>query len=207
MPAQFEKIVINQELTDDEKIAINALDVDDNTLMLALKDEKIAGPNKTLAEITTDFTNYNVKYQEGTTTTDDYGNTIASEGKFVCDDAAPSRLKHMIADKDQNDFAYFIYKISEFLTVGVEGLDPNKLNKNTNEQLVKLMTKVETAKIMTPTTGEIITETKTGTSTEKKTETPVMTTETLTDADITFDTYSGVTATEIVAAVEKLKAL
>lgn len=207
MTGQLEKITIDQELNDAEKTAIDALDIDDNTLMLALKEEKIAGPNKTLAEITTDFTNYNVKYQEGATTTDDYGNTIVSEGKFVCDDAAPSRLKNMIADKDQNDFAYFIYKISEFLTVGVEGLDPNKLNKNTNEQLVKLMTKVETAKIMTPTTGEIITETKTGTSTEKKTETPVMTTETLTDADITFDTYSGVTATEIVAAVEKLKAL
>lgn len=207
MTGQLEKITIDQELNDAEKTAIDALDIDDNTLMLALKEEKIAGPNKTLAEITTDFANYNVKYEEGTTTTDDYGNTIASEGKFVCDDVAPSRLKNMIADKDQNDFAYFIYKISEFLTVGVEGLDPNKLNKNTNEQLVKLMTKVETAKIMTPTTGEIITETKTGTSTEKKTETPVMTTETLTDADITFDTYSGVTATEIVAAVEKLKAL
>lgn len=206
MTGQLEKITIDQELNDAEKTAIDALDIDDNTLMLALKEEKIAGPNKTLAEITTDFANYNVKYEEGTTTTDDYGNTIASEGKFVCDDAAPSRLKHMIADKDQNDFAYFIYKISEFLTVGVEGLDPNKLNKNTNEQLVKLMTKVETAKIMTPT-GEIITETKTGTSTEKKTETPVMTTETLTDVDITFDTYSNVTAAEIVAAVEKLKAL
>lgn len=95
------------------------------------------------------FTTYEVKYEEGTTTTDDYGNTNTTEGKLTCKDTAPQRLKDMIADKDENDFAYFVYQISVFLGESTANISKINIDKQTKDQLTTLKTKVEIATIET----------------------------------------------------------
>ena len=65
MVGQFEKLMINQELTSEEIMAIDALkDVKSEDLKAALKTEKLAGTNESFLDMTTAFSTFNVNYKE-----------------------------------------------------------------------------------------------------------------------------------------------
>jgi len=112
----------------------------------------------------------------------------------------------MIADKDNNDFAYFLYKVSEFLNVAaVTGLETRKISKVTRDQLTGLKTEIE--KVIPPIITPGDNENK---SVDDKKNTPKdnedkLTPETLKPEEITFKLYSGVTQGEVLIAVEKLR--
>lgn len=148
---QFEKLTINNELTPQETSAIDTLkDVKTEDLKSALKTEKLAGTDQNFLDMAAAFSTYNVKYKEWKTSSDDFGNTTTSEGWLVCDENSPTRLKDMIADKDDNDFAYLLYKVSETLKVEkVKNLETKKIGKETKDQLRTLKTEIE--KVSAPT--------------------------------------------------------
>jgi len=112
----------------------------------------------------------------------------------------------MITDKDDNDFAYFLYKVSEFLNVSVVAdLETKKIGKATKDQLTGLKTEIEKAPapIIPP-------EDNKNKSVDDKKNTPKdnedkLTPETLKPEEITFKLYSGVTQGEVLIAVEKLR--
>jgi len=180
----FEAVKIDNKLeVATEKAAIDALKIDDkNTVDVfksALSTEQITlndGTKDTFSNIAKVFTTYNVTWNE-------------TDKKLICDEkdkdgnTTPARLTTLITDTDENDLAYLIYKISSVLGVETTGLLEKNLNKQTIAQLTSLKTKIEAENLNEEVENVGKLESK----------------------DIAFTLYSGVTADQVVAAVETLK--
>lgn len=149
MTGQFEKLEINQELTQDEIKAINDLKETDE-LQTALTTEKIQLQwiELTFLEMANAFSTYDVKWDE-------------EKNQLVSKEDAPKWLTGIITDKDENDFAYLIYKLSEILHVQQAGVENNKIiSVDTIVQLASLKeavlkTEVTTAPSQTPESIDI----------------------------------------------------
>jgi len=169
MTGQFEKLEINQELTQDEIKAINDLKETDE-LQTALTTEKIQLQwiELTFLEMANAFSTYDVKWDE-------------EKNQLVSKEDAPKWLTGIITDKDENDFAYLIYKLSEILHVQQAGVENNKIiSVDTIVQLASLKEAV------------------------LKTELTTAPSQTPESIDITFPLY-GVTKAQIDAAVVTLQ--
>lgn len=204
----FKDITIDKNLTPEEQEIINALEsIDISDLKKSLQEEKISWIDQTFFDAATAFTTYNVQYKEWEKSTDDWGNEIVTESWLVCDETAPQRLKDMFTDKDQNDFAYFIYKTSEFLSVGTENIEQYTLNKNTQTQLVNLQTEIEKQKLNEEVVvnEEENNESDSNENQEEEEENTEEQIETITADEIAINNLkNGVSKSDIVSAVEEL---
>lgn len=199
----FKDITIDKNLTPEEQEIINALwSIDISDLKKSLQEEKISWIDQTFFDAATAFSTYKVQYKEWEKTEDDWGNEVVTESWLVCDETAPQRLKDMLTDKDQNDFAYFIYKTSEFLSIGTENIESEKLNAATVTHLTQLKTEILKQEVVDSQKNKE----QVGESEEDIEETPeAVKVENITIDDIAITQFdNGVSKQDILSAIQTL---
>gem|GEM_PF-3963242 len=210
MTGQFEQLTINNELTADEAKAIDALDPATDVLKIsslktALASEVIKGTNENFLAMADEFVKY-VSYTKETNN----GIEVIPAG-LTCDEKAPNRLKILIKKPEENDFAYFLYKVSIFLSVPVANLEAKKIGEKTRTQLEALKKVIpppdKTANAPTvTTTANAPTATTTVNAPTATTTVNVVPTaiETLKSEEIKITLYK-VTPDQVVKAIDTLK--
>ncbi len=211
MTGQFEQLTINNELTPEETAAIDALDPATDVLKIsslktALASEVIKGTNENFLSMADEFVKY-VSYTKETNN----GIEVIPAG-LTCDEKAPNRLKILIKKPEENDFAYFLYKVSGFLNVTpVANLEAKKIGEKTKTQLEALKKvipppdKTANAPTATPTANAPTAITTVNAPTANPTVNVVpTTTETLKSEEIKITLYK-VTPDQVVKAIDTLK--
>lgn len=154
----FEQLTIDNELSKAEINAISKIEkIDKDKIKTALKTEKITvkGSEKklTFEDIADAFTTYDVKFSDNETTTNELIK-IQSKKSFVTaftnrievryKKNTPQRLKDLVNDPNENDFVYFMNKLSKVFTPDEKIDETAKFAAETKLQLDNLKNAIMT---------------------------------------------------------------